>query len=56
MAKKAQNLIFCDRETQKWFERNIFAESTLMRCPKCGLYYKPELGHKCTKDAVKSNG
>lgn len=36
-----------DAETRKWFARNRDAETTVTRCEKCGLYYKPELGHKC---------
>ena len=38
-----------DAETRKWFEKNWRAETTVCRCDSCGLYYKPELGHKCKK-------
>lgn len=36
-----------DRETSKWFKRHIGSETTVCRCDKCGLFYKPILGHKC---------
>ena len=36
-----------DAETRKWFVRHIGAETTVQQCEKCGLYYKPILGHKC---------
>ena len=38
-----------DAETRKWFDKNPFAQTTVMRCECCGLYYKPELDHKCKK-------
>ena len=36
-----------DTETRKWFVRHIGAETTVQQCEKCGLWYKPILGHKC---------
>ncbi|MBQ7778372.1 MAG: hypothetical protein IJ396_05635 [Oscillibacter sp.] len=36
-----------DAATRKWFEKNRRAETTVCRCPACGLYYKAVLGHKC---------
>lgn len=42
-----------DRQTKKWFEKRTFLqETTVCKCEKCGLYYKPSLGHKC-KDKLK---
>lgn len=28
-------------------EAHIGVETTVARCPLCGLFYKPLLGHKC---------
>ena len=36
-----------DAETRKWFKEHPFAQTTVTCCEKCGLYYKPILGHKC---------
>lgn len=36
-----------DAETRKWFRNHITAQTTVMQCEKCGLWYKPILGHKC---------
>ena len=36
-----------DKDTELWFRQHIGAETTVCRCETCGLYYKPELGHKC---------
>ena len=36
-----------DEETEKWFENTKVPATTVMRCEKCGLFYKPSLGHKC---------
>lgn len=36
-----------DERTKKWFESHIGEESTVARCEKCGMFYKPELGHEC---------
>lgn len=38
-----------DAETQKWFENHWGAQTTVCQCPRCWLYYKPSLGHKCKK-------
>ena len=43
-----------DKETEKWFKNHPDAQTTVMQCDKCGLFYKPSLGHKC-KYAPKSN-
>lgn len=36
-----------DNKTQKWFKQNPSAETTVMKCNCCGLFYKPSLGHQC---------
>lgn len=41
-----------DAETRKWFRQHPRAVTTVMRCEKCGLYFKPSLGHK-QKDCKK---
>lgn len=41
-----------DAETRKWFKQHPTAVTTVARCEKCGLYYKPSLGHK-PKDCKK---
>lgn len=38
-----------DEETKKWFSSRTGIESTVCECEKCGLFYKPLLGHKCKK-------
>lgn len=40
----------CDQETQRWLDKNIAQQTTVMKCEKCGLFFKPSLGHKCRKD------
>lgn len=41
-----------DKETEKWFRQHPYSQTTVMTCEKCGLIYKPSLGHKCK--AIKS--
>lgn len=36
-----------DKATDEWFKRNPGARTTVTVCNKCGLWYKPDLGHKC---------
>jgi len=38
-----------DKATQKWFNENPDAETTVCECEYCGLFYKPSLGHNCAK-------
>lgn len=47
--KKKQETVKFDSETQKWFKSHLCAQTTVMQCCNCGLYYKPSLGHKCKK-------
>ena len=35
-----------DADTQAWFDKNPDAQTTVMQCERCGLYYKPTLGHR----------
>ena len=36
-----------DKETRKWFERTKAPATTVVKCERCGLFYKASLGHKC---------
>ena len=38
-----------DDITEQWFKEHPGAETTVMSCDKCGLSYKPSLGHDCKK-------
>lgn len=44
--------IHLDPETAAWCMRTDAEEINLTYCYKCGMYYKPELGHKC-KEALE---
>ena len=48
-----QNKSIYDKATQSWFSLHPCSETTVMKCSKCGLLYKPSLGHKCM--ATKGN-
>lgn len=46
-----------DPDTKEWFKRRPGIQTTVAQCPKCGLYYKPSLGHKtrnCKKPEEES--
>lgn len=47
MAKEKYERATFDAETRKWFKTRPWAQTTVMKCEQCGLYYKPSLGHKC---------
>lgn len=47
MAKQKEERAKFDKATRDWFKKNWSAQTTVMRCEHCGLYYKPSLGHKC---------
>ena len=36
-----------DKATRDWLNKNIGSQTTVCLCEKCGLFYKPSLGHKC---------
>ena len=38
-----------DKNTKKWFRNNINSQTTVCKCDKCGLFYKPLLGHSCNR-------
>ena len=42
-----------DAATTKWFKEHPFHQTTVVQCDRCGLYFKPILGHKCKLDRVK---
>lgn len=47
---KVGDKIQVDEPTKKWMEeRPDYFQTTVRKCEKCGLYYKPSLGHKCKK-------
>lgn len=45
-----------DAATLRWFGEHPWQETTVMCCSDCGLYYKPELGHKCKRKVGDGNG
>ena len=47
--KEEREVARFDAKTQKWFRNHIGTQSTVAQCEKCGLWYKPSLGHKCKK-------
>ncbi len=42
-----------DNATSKWFSNHIGQQTTVCRCEKCDLFYKPNLGHKCRKGGTE---
>ena len=40
-----------DNQTRKWvYGKPYGTETTVVKCEKCKLYYKPMLGHICRKE------
>lgn len=61
MANKKRKTIGYDAATRTWFDKfpiyeRMYVETTVMRCETCGLFYKPELGHKCRKRREHTHG
>ena len=56
MSKEKPERARFDPETRKWFKKNWSAQTTVMRCERCGLYYKPSLGHKESNCKVPMKG
>lgn len=63
MEGAVMNRVLVDYNTQKWCEENPDSQTTMIRCKKCGFYYKPSLGHTCIthkcitrKEEVKKDG
>ena len=46
------DMIVCDKATNDWFKYNPDARTTVTQCTKCGLWYKPSLGHNCLRDGI----
>lgn len=42
-----KDTIHCDPVTAAWCKEHPLVHTTLVRCEKCGLFYKDSLGHKC---------
>lgn len=38
-----------DPKTYDWMQGHEWAEITVTKCDKCGMHYKPDLGHVCDK-------
>ena len=36
-----------DESTSSWMAAHIDAQTTIVLCSCCGLFYKPILGHRC---------
>jgi hypothetical protein len=56
MSKDKNERVRFDLETSKWFKNHIGAQTTVMQCERCGLYYKPSLGHKASHCKVRLRG
>lgn len=37
-----------DKLTSRWMSAHPGQPTTVVQCSRCGLYYKPFLGHLCT--------
>jgi hypothetical protein len=53
-ATKEPVFVKYDRVTRAWFNKHPDAQTTVMCCEHCGLWYKPILGHTCPQER-KSN-
>jgi hypothetical protein len=49
---KTPDKIKFDRDTQRWFDLNPDAVTTIRRCDKCGLWYKTGIRHKCDENTI----
>lgn len=45
--------VIFDRATNAWLKAHVNIQTTVTRCEQCGLFYKPELGHKCKAEKEK---
>ena len=50
MSTKETEKIVCDKATDEWFKKHPGLRTTVARCDKCGLYFKPSLGHECEEE------
>ena len=46
---KVGDTVKVDNRTKKWLRERPGIQTTMVQCKKCGLHYKPSLGHKCKK-------
>lgn len=42
-----------DGDTSRWMLFHRQRGTTVIRCERCGLFYKPSLGHRCKKDIAE---
>lgn len=42
-----------DERTKKWLRERPGIQTTMVQCKKCGLHYKPSLGHKCKNEVAE---
>lgn len=43
-----------DSKLQDWLNKHPSAQTTVVKCEKCGLFYKQTLGHECKcKETIK---
>lgn len=42
-----------DNRTKKWLRERPGVQTTMVQCKKCGLHYKPSLGHKCKNEVAE---
>lgn len=43
---KVGDRIECDERTNEWIKQHPWP-TTVTQCEKCGLWYKPDIGHEC---------
>lgn len=53
IGKSTIEAIGYDERTREWFRKNIDSETTVIRCEKCRLFYKPSIGHECQQKEEK---
>lgn len=56
MAEKEPIFVKYDTKTRAWFNKHPDAQTTVMCCERCGLWYKPILGHNCRKEKDNESG
>lgn len=45
-----------DRATKARFNSHIGQQTTVCKCEKCELFFKPSLGHECKAEQLKAGG
>lgn len=56
MTKEKEERVELDPDTKDWFKSHPGAQTTVMQCPRCGLYYKPSLDHKTKNCKIRKKG